>query len=158
MPAPLSPFQRHQLEVIARVTPHSMAAHLLNTTVMAIAVAGSVQRVQLICWCVYSYAIALLILYRHARSHGRVPHNFPRAARRATVYAFLLALPWSAVAVLYLGSLPHDEELILVALGVGMAASGAILLSAVPSAAFAYMSGVLVVPPAHSTTRIAAGC
>jgi hypothetical protein len=104
--------QRHQLEVIARVTPHSMAAHLLNTTVMAIAVAGSVPRVQLICWCVYSYAIALLILYRHARSHGRVPRNFPRAARRATVYAFLLALPWSAVAVLYLGSLPHDKELI----------------------------------------------
>ena len=84
---------------------------------------------------------ALLILYRHVRSHGRVPRNFPRAARRATVYAFLLSLPWSAVAVLYLGSLPQDKELVLVALVVGMAASGTILLSALPFAAFAYMSG-----------------
>ena len=64
MQTPLSQFQRHQLEVIARVTPHSMAAHLLNTTVMAVAVAGSVPRAQLISWCVYSYTIALLILYR----------------------------------------------------------------------------------------------
>ena len=144
MQTTLSQFQRHQLEVIARVTPHSMAAHLLNTTVMAIAVAGSVPVAQLICWCVYSYTIALLILYRHVRSGGRVPRNFPRAARRATLYAILLSLPWSVMAVAYLGSLPHDKELILVALVVGMVASGTILLSALPFAAFAYMSVVLV--------------
>jgi PAS domain S-box-containing protein len=46
--------------------------------------------------------------------------------------------------VLYLGSLPRDQELILVALGVGMAASGTILLSAVPVAALSYMSGALI--------------
>src|SRR5260370_31013091 len=43
-----------------------------------------------------------------------------------------------------LGALAHDEELILVALGVGMAASGTFLLSAVPAAAFSYMSGTLI--------------
>jgi PAS domain S-box-containing protein len=144
MQTPLSQFQRHQLEVIARVTPHSMAAHMLNTTVMAIAVAGSVPRPQLIGWCVYSYAIASFLLYRHVRSRGQVPRSFPRAARRATVYALLLALPWTAIGILYLGALPHDEELILVALVVGMAASGTILLSAVPTAAFSYMSGILL--------------
>ena len=48
------------------------------------------------------------------------------------------------MAVLYLGALAHDEELILVALGVGMAASGTILLSAIPAAAFSYMSGILI--------------
>jgi len=144
MQTPLSQFQRNQLEVIARVTPHSMAAHMLNTTVMAIAVAGSVPGAQLISWCVYSFAIALVVLYRHVRSRGRVPRSFPRAARRATVYAFLLALPWSVIAILYLGALPHDEEMILVALVVGMAASGTILLSAVPAAAFSYMSGILI--------------
>ena len=144
MQTPLSQFQRHQLEVIARVTPHSMAGHMLNTTVMAIAVAGSVPRPQLIGWCVYSYAIASFLLYRHVRSRGQVPRSFPRAARRATVYALLLALPWTAIAILYLGALPHDEELILVALVVGMTASGTILLSAVPTAAFSYMSGILL--------------
>jgi PAS domain-containing protein len=144
MQTPLSQFQRQQLDIIARVTPHAMAGHILNTTVMAIAVAGAVPKIQLIVWCVYSYAIALVLLYRHVRSRGHVPRSFARAARRATVYAFFLALPWSAISILYLGSLAHDEDLILVALGVGMAASGTILLSAIPQAAFSYMSGILI--------------
>src|SRR5262249_42036512 len=57
---------------------------------------------------------------------------------------FLLALPWSSLAVLYLGSLSQGEELLLVALGIGMAACGTVLLSAVPSAAFTYMSVILL--------------
>ena len=144
MPTPLSQFQSHQLEVIARVTPHAMAGHILNATVLAVAVAGSVPKAQLIGWCIYSYAIALFVLYRHVKSRGRLPRSFSRAARRATVYAFFLALPWAATAVLYLGVLPHDKELIVVALIVGMTASGTILLSAIPAAAFSYMSGILL--------------
>src|SRR5262245_3585634 len=42
MQTPLSLFQRRQLEVIARVTPHSMAGHILNTTVLVVAVAGTI--------------------------------------------------------------------------------------------------------------------
>ena len=137
-------FQRRQLEVIARVTPHAMAGHILNTTVLAFALAGAVPTAELILWCVYSYAIALVLLYRHVRGRGRVPRHFGHAASRATVYAFLLALPWSTMTVLHLGALGRDQELILLALVVGMAASGTVLLSAVPSAAFGYMSGILV--------------
>src|SRR6266852_9462010 len=144
MPLLLSHFQRHQLDVIARVTPHAMAGHILNTTVLAIAVAGSIPTIQLIIWCSYSYAVAVAVLYRHARNRARVPRSFRRAVGRATTYAFFLALPWASMAVLHLGALAHDEELILVALGVGMAASGTILLSAVPAAAFSYMSGILI--------------
>lgn len=144
MPSPLSQFQRHQLEIVARVTPHAMAGHLLNTTVLAVALMGSVSGAQLIGWCAYSYSIALILLYRHVKGRGRIPRNFQRAARRTTVYAVFLALPWCTIAILHLGSLAHDEELILVALGVGMAASGTILLSAVPAAAIAYMSGILL--------------
>jgi PAS domain S-box-containing protein len=144
MASNLTQFQAHQLAVIARVTPHAMLGHMLNTTVMAVAVAGSVPTNQLAVWCIYSYAVALALLYRHMRSRGRTPQNFQRAARRATIYAVFLALPWSGIAVLYLGVLAHEEELILVALGVGMAASGTILLSAVPAAAISYMSGILL--------------
>jgi PAS domain S-box-containing protein len=144
MPSKLSQFQRHQLALIARVTPHGMFGHVLNTTVLAVAVAGSVDRLELAVWCFCSYAIAGVILYRHVRSRGRQPTNFKRAATRATVYAVLLALPWSSFAVMHLGGLAPDEELILVALGVGMAASGTVLLSAVPMAAFSYMSAILL--------------
>jgi PAS domain S-box-containing protein len=48
------------------------------------------------------------------------------------------------MSALYMGMLPHDEELILVALVVGMTASGTILLSAIPAAAFSYMSAILL--------------
>jgi len=144
MQTPLSLFQRRQLEVIARVTPHSMAAHILNTTVLAVAMVGSIATTQLVIWCTYSYAVALVVLYRHARNRGRVPRSFERARRRATVYACFLALPWTVMAVLYLGELAHDQELILIALTAGMAASGTILLSALPTAAFSYMSGILI--------------
>jgi PAS domain S-box-containing protein len=44
----------------------------------------------------------------------------------------------------HMGTLAHDEELILVALIVGMTASGTILLSAIPVAAFSYMSAILL--------------
>jgi len=144
MQTPLSSFQRRQLEVIARVTPHSMAAHILNTTVLVIAMAGSIATPQLVIWCTYSYAVALIVLYRHTRNRGRVPRSFQRARRRATLYACFLALPWTVMAFLHLGELAHDQELILIALTAGMAASGTILLSALPVAAFSYMSGILI--------------
>jgi len=144
MQTALSLFQRHQLELIARVTPHAMAGHMLNTSVLAIALAGSVPTADLAIWCTYSCVIALLVLYRHVRNRGRAPNSFRRAAHRATVYGLLLALPWSTMAVLHLGALGRDQELILIALVVGMAASGAVLLSAVPSAAYTYMSGILL--------------
>ena len=144
MQSSLSQFQRHQLDVIARVTPHAMAGHILNTTVLAIAVARSIPIGELAIWCTYSYAIALFVIYRHVRNRRRVPQSFAHATRRATLYAFFLALPWSGISILQLGALAHDEELILVALGVGMAASGTVLLSAVPTAAFIYMSAILL--------------
>jgi PAS domain S-box-containing protein len=144
MPSQLSHFQRRQIEVLVRVTPHAMAGHILNATVLAFAVAGAIPASHLIAWTGYSYAIALAVLYRHARNRLRIPKSFPRAARRATAYAIFLALPWASAAVLYAGAVGRDEELIIVALAVGMAASGTILLSAFPGAALGYMSAILI--------------
>jgi two-component sensor histidine kinase len=144
MPSQLSHFQRRQLEVIVRGTPHAMAGHILNTIVLAVALAGAVPAVQLIALCGYSCAVASVVLYRHARNRLRVPRNFRRAARRVAVYAVFLSLPWAGATVLYTGAVGHNEELIIVALVAGMAASGAILLSAIPAAAFSYMSAILI--------------
>src|SRR5262249_37928488 len=119
MQSQLSQFERHQLDVIARVTPHAMAGHLVNSTVLAVAVADSVPRTQLIIWCLYSYLIGLLLIYRHWRGRDKIPRSFARAAKRATIYALLLALPWGSMAALYLGRLPHNQELVVVALVVG---------------------------------------
>jgi PAS domain S-box-containing protein len=144
MQSSLTEFQRNQLSVITGVTPIAMVGHILNTTILTLAVMGSVPLTHLLIWGAYSYGVALVLIFRHLRRRGRIARNFRHAARRAAINAFFLALPWSGMAVMYLGSLAHDEELILVALGVGMAASGTILLSALPLAAITYMSGVLL--------------
>jgi PAS domain S-box-containing protein len=144
MQSNLYPFQSRQIGLMARVTPYAMAGHIANTTVIAIALAGSVRPAPLIIWCAYSYVTALFLLYRNVRNRRRWPRSFQRAAKKATIYAFLLALPWSSLGVLYLGSLSHGEELLLASLGIGMAACGTVLLSAVPSAAFSYISVILL--------------
>jgi hypothetical protein len=125
------------------MTPYAMAGHIANTTVVAIALAGSVRPAPLIIWCAYSYATALLLIYRNIRNRRRWPSSFQRAAKKATINAFL-ALPWSSLGILYLGSLSHGQELLLASLGIGMAACGTLLLSAIPSAAFSYISVILV--------------
>ena len=144
MQSNISDFQRRQFTLIARVSPFAIAGHLVNTTVPVIALAGSVSPAQLIIWSIYSYSIALLFLYRLMKNRGRSPRRFQRAVRKMAIYAFFLALPWSSLLVLDLGALSPDQELILVALAVGMAATGTILLSAVPPAAFVYMSVILI--------------
>lgn len=144
MQSNLYQFQGRQIALIARVTPYAMAGHIANTTVIAIALAGSVQSAPLIIWCAYSYASALFLIYRNVRNRRRWPRSFQRAAKKATIYALVLALPWSSLGVLYLGSLSHGEELLLASLGIGMAACGTVLLSAIPSAAFSYISVILL--------------
>ena len=137
-------FQKRQILLIVRVTPYAMVGHLANTAVIAVALAGSVEPLPLIVWCAYSCSSALLLLLRHVRNRGRLPRSFQRAAKKVTIYACFLALPWSSLGVLYLGSLPERQELILVALGIGMAACATVLLSAIPRAAFIYMSVILI--------------
>src|SRR5262245_57971809 len=144
MQSNLYEFQKRQIALMARVTPYAMAGHIVNTTVIAVALAGSVRPAPLIIWCGYSYATAVFLIYRHVRNRRRWPRSLQRATKKATIYAFLLALPWSSLGVLYLGSLSHREGLLLAALGIGMAACGTILLSAIPSAAFSYMSVILL--------------
>ena len=144
MQSNLSQFQKRQFTLIARVSPFGTAGHIVNTTILAIALADSVPLAQLIIWCVYSYSIALFLLYRHVKSRGRSPRDFERAAKKVVIHSLLMAVPWSSLIVLHLGALSHDQELILVAVAVGMAATGTILLSALPPAAFVYMSGILI--------------
>jgi hypothetical protein len=133
MQSNLYEFQKRQIVLIVRVTPYAMVGHLANTAVIAVALAGSVQPVP-----------PLLLLFRHVKNRGRLPRSFPPAAKKVAIYAVLLALPWSSLAILYLGSLAESQELILVALGIGMAACATVLLSAIPRAAFIYMSVILI--------------
>src|SRR5262249_35907506 len=144
MQSNLHEFQRRQIVLIVRVTPYAMVGHVANTAVITIALAGLGAPVPLIILLAYLLFTALRLLLRPLENRRRLPRSFQRAAKKVTIYAFLLALPWSSLAILYLGSLSEGQELILVALGIGMAACATVLLSAIPFAAFSYMSLILI--------------
>ena len=55
----------------------------------------------------------------------------------------LLAAPWGVLGAWLLGQLPQQQELILIALCVGMSASGSVLLSTIYPAAITYMACIL---------------
>src|SRR5215469_14055976 len=78
MQSNLSQFQRRQFIILTRVSSFSITGHLVNTAVADLALAGSVPQTQLIIWSIYSYGIALLLLYRHLKNRGRSPRNFQR--------------------------------------------------------------------------------
>ena len=137
--------QSDQFATIARATPASMLGHILNTTIALVAFSQAIPSAELAAWGLLSYFIAgyvLLCALKRAPSKGL--GNIRRGVRKAIIFGIALAAPWSILVCLYLGELPQHEEVLLVTLCVGMAASGSILLSPVYPAAIAYMSTILV--------------
>ena len=67
-----------------------------------------------------------------------------RSARKALLFGVLLALPWTVLATEWVGSVASSSEVVLIALCVGMAASGSVLLAPVPAAAAAYAATILL--------------
>jgi diguanylate cyclase (GGDEF)-like protein len=139
-----------QFATVDRATPWSMFAHTLNVTVALVAFHSSVSVVPLALWASASYAVAAWLVLRainrarrKARTDG-MPSGRKPSTRKAMIFGALLAAPWGVLGFWLLGQLPQQQELILIALCVGMSASGSVLLSAVYPAAIAYMACILV--------------
>jgi diguanylate cyclase (GGDEF)-like protein len=139
-----------QFAAVDRATPLSMFAHVVNVTVALVAFHSSVRVDALALWGAASYAAAIWLVVRAifrarrkartgASRSGRTP-----STRKAVVFGALLAAPWGVLGFWLLGELPQQQELILIALCVGMSAGGSVLLSAVYPAAVTYMACVLV--------------
>lgn len=130
---------------IARATPISMLGHLINVTIAAVSFWGYVEWTLLLPWTVGSYAVGFWVLLRWLRRRHRPP--IPRAqsnvTRRAAILGAVLAAPWGILAFWLLGALPQQSELILVALCLGMSASGSVLLSTAYPSAITYMICIL---------------
>lgn len=146
----LKPVDRSHVASVARATPAAMLGYCLNTAIATLALIGVTSPAFLITWGIYSLSVALLVLTRSLRYRQKPRLNSRRksrnASRRALTFALVLASPWSILGVVMIGSTNQREELIIVSLGVGMAASGSVLLSPISSAAIAYMLAVLIPP------------
>lgn len=144
---PSSPLTYDQFDAVTRATRASMIGHAINTTIAVVAFAFVAWPLEIAVWAAASYAICAYVFWRRQRATvihrtGAIP-NGQRKERRAILFAVLLALPWSYLSVRYLGVVDNPVETIVISLGVGMAASGAVLLAPIERAAITYMTTIL---------------
>lgn len=135
------------LATIARATPISIFGHAVNVTLVLIAFQGNVDWTSLLLWSAASYGVGFWVLLRWLRRHKRSQRRTRRSSygtKRAVISGIILAAPWGTLGFWLLGKLPPKPELILIALCVGMSASGSVLLSARYQSAIAYMACILV--------------
>ena len=139
-----------QFATVDRATPLSMFAHVINVTVAVAALHLTVPAVPLLLWATASYAVAAWLVLRAIRRArrkaraGAVPSGRLPSTRKAMIFGALLAAPWGVLGFWLLGAQPQQQELIVIALCVGMSAGGSVMLSAVYPAAVTYMACILV--------------
>lgn len=134
-----------QITAIAGGTPAVLIGSFFNATLIIACFWGGISSGVLLVW----YALSLAIFgytgfawwQRRSSKHRSAGR---RKIRRAVLISGLLGLPWGLLSLLALGSAPHLNELVLVAAGAGMAASGSIYLAPVYPAAIAYAGAVLL--------------
>lgn len=150
----LTRVHRDQLASLARATPTAMAGFAINVVIAVVAFRGLIPGVELAAWAVASLAICSFIGLRSVTRSLRTrqpeaskPGSPLRDGRWALLIALASALPWAILATRWVGAVHGDSELILMALTVGMAASGSVLLAPIPAAAVLYATALLL-PPA----------
>lgn len=135
-------------ESILRATPAAMVGYVVNVTIGVVAFLDVMNVWELGLWAAVAYATALYVFVRRMRGPfdaSRVPsdRSSRRLERRTIVFSLLLGLPWGYLGVRHLGHMPQPAETILISLGVGMAASGAVLLAPIARAAVVYLTIIL---------------
>lgn len=144
-----SSVHKEQLASIARATPAAMAGYAINVLLAAIAFRDLIAWQNLMLWTVVAIAICGYVGIRSVRSRSkrRPSANSGQTSRRpvgrALMFSIMLALPWGILGTMWIGTV-GGSEVILVALVIGMAASGSVLLSPIPVAAILYVATILI--------------
>lgn len=135
-----------QLSALVRATPAAFISSLFNATVIAFSFWPAVSHTALLAWLALTLAVSGVINLQRGKGPARAATTLSRRAmRKATLAAFLSALPWGVLSAIYLGHLPHNAELVLITVCAGMSAGGSVLMAPVYPAALAYV-GVILVP------------
>jgi signal transduction histidine kinase/CheY-like chemotaxis protein len=123
-----------------------MIGYAVNIAIAYIAFSDFLPSDWLLIWAVCSLAICGAIGLRAfpRTSEAKSKRMNVRNGNLAILYAVLLALPWAVLATSWVGSVDGDRQIILIALVVGMAASGSLLLTPISMAAAIYASTILV--------------
>lgn len=136
---------REQLVALAQATPYAMLGYAINVVLACIAFWGDIPKIELSLWTACSLLICGAVIARaRMKNRGSQSLRKTRDVRPALFFSILLALPWSILALRWLGAVSGDDAVVLLALTVGMAASGSILLAPVPIAASVYAAAILM--------------
>jgi diguanylate cyclase (GGDEF)-like protein/PAS domain S-box-containing protein len=131
---------RH-LHALIRLTPVAMIANLVNGVVVCAALHATVAPWQLLLWYGTLVAMVVSATLGWLRRRGRPPSAAsPRAIRRATLHAALLATIWAIVPVAWFAPSASDQRLLLTVLVSGMMCGGAFSLATVPPASLVYVA------------------
>jgi diguanylate cyclase (GGDEF)-like protein len=145
-----SSVHQDQLASIARATPAAMLGYAINVALATIAFFDLVPTADLVLWTAGSLAICIYVGVRSLRRRRRASvtatasRKSPlRPAHNVLLFSVLLALPWAFLGTVWAGQV-GDSEVVLIALMIGMAASGSVLLAPVPGAAVLYAATILI--------------
>jgi hypothetical protein len=125
-----------------------MAGYALNASIAVWAFYAVIPTSVLLSWAAAAYFLCGVVGWRALRGARKNKSYTSKSPWRRTampwIFAIALALPWAVLSARYAGQLNSDSDFILIALAVGMAASGSVLLAPIPSAAITYMSAILL--------------
>lgn len=147
MPLNLLHVRTEQLAALGRATPAAMLGYAINVMIALWALFGILPDAALETWAAFATCLCAFIGWRALRASDRlrtVPATKTRRTLQPLLFAVLLALPWSTLTFFYAGTLNGQGEIVLIALAVGMAASGSILLAPIPAAAITFQSIILL--------------
>jgi diguanylate cyclase (GGDEF)-like protein len=131
-------FRAEQLQAVLRLTPLTMLANIVNASLLCTTFRHAVSPWLLAAW---STLLALTVVQGvRAWRHGpRRATASPRAIRRATLHASLLAMIWAAPPLLLFQGADSAGRLLISTITAGMICAGGFALATVPLAASAYV-------------------
>jgi two-component system, sensor histidine kinase len=128
-----------QIDAVTRLVPVTMTVNLVNVAIVLGVFWNTGSNIFLGLWASAVTSAALLAVRSWLKMRRAPPQEAsPRATRRMTVQAFVLALIWGALPVALLHQVEPIYQLIIACLMTGMISGGAFTLSTVPRAGLTY--------------------
>jgi diguanylate cyclase (GGDEF)-like protein/PAS domain S-box-containing protein len=125
---------------LVKMTPFNMAANALSGLLVAWSLGASTTPLTMSVWL--SALLLMCAMGMWSWHSGRAVHRVavsPKAIRRATLHAALLAAAWAAVPVLWFDVASTPQRLFMGTLIAGLTCAGAFTLATVPMAGVVYV-------------------
>jgi diguanylate cyclase (GGDEF)-like protein len=135
-----------RLSVVGTSTPWMMAANLCNASLTLLAFSGSpaATSVTIICGLIVAMVLYTSASWWRHRKRGVRERASMRGTVRTVIYAAILSGLWASLDIAAYQSANETQRMVLIALTVGMASGGGLVLATIPPAAIVFCGTVAV--------------